>query len=405
MQIKIQNVLEKYNKEVWIMYNKLNSDKYFCKYISSKLSTNTVCIVSKINIYILVHVLDKENVDSLSFINKNVKIFIYKTIEELESLIEEIIAILKFPNEVSFSYSTMGDAETDILKHGDYIALSKMVKKTYLKYSKKIRITSAEKIIYELASKKTNKQIERLKLLANITLRILEETFSDIKVGMSEKEISNVTILNMQSIMKLYIGSNDIVDFDVAWDNCPIVLLGKNLAKGGHSEPSDKKLLKGDTIYFDFGIKVKFKDEEILYTDMQRMGYALKDSESIPPKAVEKVFNTLVTSIEDGIDELKPGVKGYKIDDIVRQKVLRAGYPDYIHATGHSVGNEVHDIGAIISYKSSKRARLDLVENGVYTLEPRINIENGGSIEEMILVTKFGGEPLCQTQKKLYIVK
>ncbi|MEG0872708.1 MAG: hypothetical protein RSE00_01930 [Clostridia bacterium] len=69
------------------------------------------------------------------------------------------------------------------------------------------------------------------------------------------------------------------------------------------------------------------------------------------------------------------------------------------------VGSEVHDAGAIISLSTSKRANLELIENGVYTLEPRINIPNGGSIEEMIQVTKYGGIPLCNTQKKIYLVK
>ena len=169
--------------------------------------------------------------------------------------------------------------------------------------------------------------------------------------------------------------------------------------------PSDKKLIKGDTIYFDFGIKGVFSDQEVLYTDMQRMGYALKKNETKAPKSVQKVFDTLVNSIEDGIDELKPGVKAYVIDNVVRQKILKAGFPDYMHATGHPVGLKVHDIGAIISLKTSKRANLEIIENCIYTLEPRVNIANGGSIEEMILATKFGGIPLCKKQTKIYLVK
>ena len=205
--------------------------------------------------------------------------------------------------------------------------------------------------------------------------------------------------------MKLYVGSNDIVSYDMAWENCPIVLTGINLAKGGHSLPSTKKLFRGDTIYFDFGIKATFSDEMVLYTDMQRMGYALKKNEFSPPKQVMKVFNTLVNSISDGIDEMRPGVKAYKVDKVVRDEIIKAGYPEYNHATGHPVGKEVHDIGAIISIKKSKLANLELIENGIYTLEPRVNISNGGSIEEMIQVTKYGGVPLTHLQDEIYLVK
>ena len=55
--------------------------------------------------------------------------------------------------------------------------------------------------------------------------------------------------------------------------------------------------------------------------------------------------------------------------------------------------------------RGSKRANMKLVETGVYTLEPRVDIPNGGSIEEMIEVTKDGGVPLCKMQKQIYLIK
>lgn len=299
----------------------------------------------------------------------------------------------------------MSDRNTDIMSHGDYVYLTKILKKPYLKYKKKVKFESAEKMIYDLESRKTEKEINRLKLLADITNRILEETFKKIQIGDNEIQIVNKTKRITDEIMKLYVGSNDIVSYDMAWENCPIVLTGINLAKGGHSLPSTKKLFRGDTIYFDFGIKATFSDEMVLYTDMQRMGYALKKNEFSPPKQVMKVFNTLVNSISDGIDEMRPGVKAYKVDKVVRDEIIKAGYPEYNHATGHPVGKEVHDIGAIISIKKSKLANLELIENGIYTLEPRVNISNGGSIEEMIQVTKYGGVPLTHLQDEIYLVK
>lgn len=170
----------------------------------------------------------------------------------------------------------MSDRNTDIMSHGDYVYLTKILKKPYLKYKRKVKFESAEEMIYDLESRKTEKEINRLKLLADITNRILEETFKKIQIGDNEIQIVNKTKRITDEIMKLYVGSNDIVSYDMAWENCPIVLTGINLAKGGHSLPSTKKLFRGDTIYFDFGIKATFSDEMVLYTDMQRMGYALK---------------------------------------------------------------------------------------------------------------------------------
>lgn len=401
----LSNLLERYNKQVWVMYNKEGNDRIFNKYIYSKFETLTICVLSKKKIYLVISSLDKDNIPAE--ISNKCCIYTYDSKNTLEKIIEEIIAQIGFPNDISLSYSTISDLNTDILTHGSFVEITKLLKRPYLKYSKKVKFSSSENIIYELESEKTDLQIERLSKLASITDEILKETFDNIKIGMTEKEIVNLTRDTTDRYMMDIIKSKkyNIVGYDMAWIDCPIVLVGENLAKGGHSLPSDKKLQRGHTIYFDFGIKALYEDGESLYTDMQRMGYAIKDNEKEVPKNIMKVFNTLVTSIEEGIENLKPGVKGYVIDKIVRDTILKAGFPEYNHATGHPVGFEVHDIGTIISKKGNKRANLTLVENGVYTLEPRVNIANGGSIEEMIKVTKYGGVPLCRPQSKLYIVK
>lgn len=398
----IQNLLKKYDKKIWVMLNDENSDYFFKNNITDKLSTYTICIVTQEKSYFIVNKLDEENVNFINIDRDNV--YIFNTRDELLNILEDIFAKSSFPNTVSLSYSTIGDVNTDIISHGKYLYITKQIKYIYLKYKRKVKFDSAENIMYDILAKKTDLEIKRLKLIANITDRILEETFKKIKISMTEIDIVSLTQKCAKDIMKLYIGSNDIVSYDMAWENCPIVLTGENLEKGGHSLPSDKKLMINDTIYFDFGIKVTFNDNTSLYTDMQRMGYAKQKEDSIPEN-VQKVFNTLVHAIEDGIEEMRPEVRGYEIDNIVRGKILKEGYPDYSHATGHPVGRNVHDVGAIISIKGSKRSKMSLVENGVYTLEPRINIVNGGSIEEMIQVTKYGGMPLCNTQKKLYIVE
>lgn len=99
-----------------------------------------------------------------------------------------------------------------------------------------------------------------------------------------------------------------------------------------------------------------------------------------------------------------PGVYGYKIDGIVRNHILAFNYPTYNHGTGHPVKEVAHSIGTSISPKG-ERSNMPLKENAIYTIEPRIPIVNGCSVEEMILVTKEGGKPLCARQKELYLIK
>lgn len=387
---------------IWVMENRDNADNIFKEYITDKLFSSTYIILSRNKAYVFVHKLDEGNIEVLD--SNYAEVFIYsKQIELLED-IKSVLNKLDFPKKMLLNYTTMSDESTDIITHSSYLRVSKMFRRIYKEYDKKVSIKSAEKNIYKIISRNTNEEIEKMKILANMTDEILKRSFKSIKIGQSEKDIARQT----QEITKEYIEcvkeKYEIVDYDMAWDICPIVLVGENLKNGGHALPSQKKILKGDTIYYDFGIKCVFKDGTCLYTDMQRMGYALKENEKEAPIEVKNVFDVLTSSIKKGIASMKPGVKGYKIDNIVRGEILKNNYPDYPHATGHPVGKQVHGAGALISLRKSKRANLELAENGIYTLEPRVDIENGGSIEEMILVTKNGAIPLCKLQDELYLI-
>lgn len=387
---------------IWVMENKENSDKIFKNFVTEKLFSSTYVIVSKGIAYVFVHKLDEGNIHVLDASCS--KVYVYETGETLRNYILEVLEILNFPKKMLLSYTTMSDENTDIISHSCYLRVSRLFRKIYKENRRKLIIKSSEMNIYDIISKNSNIEIKRLKLLANFTEQILEKSFYSIKSYQTELEIAQNTKKITDEFMKNIMDKYDIINYDFAWDICPIVLIGKNLKKGGHATPSDTKVMPGDTIYFDFGIKAYFKDGMTLYTDMQRMGYLLNKDEKEAPEYVNDVFNTLVLSIKNGIKKMRPGIKAYKIDDIVRGEILKKGYPDYPHATGHPVGKEVHGAGALIAPKYSKRANLKLVDTGIYTLEPRVNIENGGSIEEMILVTNSGAIPLCNTQEKLYLI-
>ena len=402
MLIDFINTIKK-EDTIWVMENRESSDKIFSKYVTDKLFSSTYVIVSKSVAYVFVHKLDEGNTQVLQ--KDKCKIYVYDNYEKLREYILEVLKELNFPKNMLLSYTTMSDENTDVISHSSYLRVTKMFRRLYKENNLKLKVKSAEMNIYEIISKYNNDEIEKLKLLAKLTEEILKEAFESIKLNQSEKDIYENTVKIANKYLENVKNKHDIVDYGLAWDICPIVLIGDNLEKGGHALPSDKRINKGDTIYFDFGISATFKNGVTLYTDMQRMGYFLKDNENVAPEQVQKVFDTLVNSVTKGIEAMKAGVKAHKIDQIVREEILDNNYPDYPHATGHPVGRDVHGAGALISYITSKRAHLKLVENGIYTLEPRINIKNGGSIEEMILVTKDGAMPLSDRQLELYLLK
>ena len=138
------------------------------------------------------------------------------------------------------------------------------------------------------------------------------------------------------------------------------------------------------------------------------MIYYLGDGEEMPPDEVQRGFDTVTGAIKAGVDAMKPGVAGKEIDAIVRNIILEAGYPEFKHATGHQIGREVHDGGALLGPEWERYGESPnwLLEAGqVYTIEPSLIVEGFGNIgvEEDVLVTENGCEYLHEPQTELVI--
>lgn len=385
---------------VWIMYSCEGSDPYFKRFVSNKTIVPAISLVSNDAIILLVHSLDEDNIKD--FAGKKV---VYDGKKPLHKEINEILMSMGMPRNIYLNYSDNMDAVTDVLGHGIYKFLHDNIAALYRKNNRPIEFNSADTIIYRLLEQKTEEDIKYMSICANRALEIIKSVFRKIKPGMTEKHIFSLfheVFKNKPAYFKTY----GIVNEEFAWEEnvCPIVLVGPNLAKGGHSSPSDEVLQPGHTVYCDFGVTIYLDDNRKYASDLQRMGYVLKPNEKTAPQQVKDVFDTLVTAISLGIKNCTPEKRGYEIDSVVRNYILDKGYPDYNHSTGHPVGQTAHSPGVSLAPKNSKRSHMQLQENGVYTIEPRIQINNGGSIEEMVLVTKDGGKTLCQPQQELFLI-
>lgn len=394
------NEIKLKNDSVWIMYNSEGNDPYFKRFITDKTVVPAVSLVNENEIILLAHSLDMDNLKD--FKGKKVE---YGAKSVLISAINKSLENMGMPQNIYLNYSDDVDASTDVLGHGTYKFLHDNIEKFYAGHSKNVKFHSADCIIYSLIEKKTDEDIKYMRLSAGRALQIMENVFKNIKVGMTEKDIYALfhEIFNQKPP---YFDLYNIESEEFSWEkeSCPIVLVGENLSKGGHTFPSDTVLTQGNTIYFDFGVKLCLKNGKKYSSDLQRMGYVLKDNEDKAPKEVQNIFDTLVEAVSLGMKNCTPDRKGYEIDSIVRNYIIHRGYPNYNHSTGHPVGETAHGPGTSIAPKGSRRSNLFLQESGVYTIEPRIQINNGGSIEEMVLVTNHGGEALCKPQKSLYTI-
>ena len=314
-----------------------------------------------------------------------------KVIGYLKSIKEPLIEYLKDnnPNKIAINYS-QNSVLADGLPHGLYINLLDHLKGTG--YEKKL--VSSEEIVSALKGRKSKSELSIMQEAVDKTLEIFDMVTGFIKPGVTELEIADY----INSIVKEK-------EYDLAWepDHCPAVFTGPD-SSGAHSGPTDKKVEKGHMVNIDFGIEYKG-----YCSDLQRSWYVLKDGETNAPEPVQRGFNVIRDAIQMVADKLKPGVLGCEMDDIARGYVIEQGYEEYPHGLGHQVGRKVHDGGGGLlprweRYGNTPFMRVE--ENQVYTIEPRVTVEDYGvsTLEEEVVVRKDGAEFISKPQKKLILI-
>jgi len=257
------------------------------------------------------------------------------------------------------------------------------------------RLISAEPIINALRGRKTPAEQARIKRAIEITDEIYQKTFDFIKVGMTEIEVGEY----MHKLAREY-------GVGLAWpaENCPAVNSGPN-SPVGHNGPTDIKIERGHLIHFDFGVKY-----EDYCSDIQRVVYVLRESETEAPVEVQRGFITIRTAIEKSREAMKVGVTGNSIDTISREIVTDSGYPEYNYALGHQLGRVAHDGGALLGplwekYGDSPNQKLEVGQ--IYTIEPGLAVNGYGylGLEEDVVMTANGAEYFTEPQREIELIK
>lgn len=224
---------------------------------------------------------------------------------------------------------------------------------------------------------KEENEIEKIKKACELTDKCFSHLLKYIKKGMSELEISNE--------IERYIKSNggDGVAFE------SVVASGPNSSKP-HSIATDRKIEKGDVLLLDFGAKYKG-----YCSDMTRTIFI-----DYVPEEVKSFYDLVLKNQENVLKDCKMGSSIKAIVKIVESD-FRINNFDLIHALGHGVGLEIHEIPTLSS-------RIDnvLKENMVLAIEPGIYIPGhfGIRIEDTVLITKENCIKLTNSEKNYTII-
>ncbi len=381
-------ILKEFDIDCWITFvreSQINGDPTLAFLVEADVTWHSAFIItSSGKTHAIVGLYDQATIQELQAYDE-VDAFVEGIKPKLQTFLKNLD-----PRHIAVNYS-VGSEICDGLTHGMYLTL--------LDYLKEIgmedRLISAEKVISALRQRKTPTELSYMKEAITITLEIFDTVAGFIKPGKTEREIAD--------FMKKEVRKRGL---ELAWEEtvCPAVFSGP-VESEAHYAPTERKVKKGHVLNMDFGVKING-----YCSDLQRTFYILNDGETSAPPEVMKGFETIVQSIEDAKQAIRPGILGKDIDAVARSVVTNAGFEEFPHALGHQVGRFSHDGTALLGPAWEKYAQKPfhtLEENMVFTIEPRLTIENRGvaTIEEMVVITEDGADWLSIPQKQLILVK
>ncbi|MDO8752864.1 MAG: Xaa-Pro peptidase family protein, partial [Anaerolineales bacterium] len=238
----------------------------------------------------------------------------------------------------------------------------------------------ATDVLAGLRLKKDKTEVDAMRKAVHIAQSALEAMIPQIKIGMTEKELSSELVMQL-----LKHGSESEIPF------APIVSAGPNSANP-HASPTERKLQAGDLLVVDWGAAY-----DGYISDLTRT-FAVGEVDD-EYKEIHKIVQEANAA---GRAAGKPGVPCASVDKATRDVIEKSGYGKYFtHRTGHGIGMEGHEAPYM------RGDNMQLLEPGMaFTVEPGIYLSgrNGVRIEDNLVITESGVECLSDMPREIRVV-
>jgi Xaa-Pro dipeptidase len=237
------------------------------------------------------------------------------------------------------------------------------------RYGPGCRLLPAEDVLAEQRLRKDQRELEHMRRAVAVTEAALRLTVRQVGVGMTEREIASLLMVEI-----LQAGGEEMAF-------SPIVVAGPNSASP-HATPTDRPIQPGETVVIDCGATVGGYAADITRT------FAI----GVLEPELARVYEVVQAANAAGRVAAGPGVPAGEVDHAARAVIDEAGYGEhFIHRTGHGLGLETHEPPYIVA--GNERP----LEPGMtFTVEPGVYLPGRGGvrIEDDVLVTAGGAESL-----------
>lgn len=301
-----------------------------------------------------------------------------ETAAQSRATVDEIVSIADTDDAFAIFAQHAGKRYANVAVEKSYVTMIQI--EQLQSHFAGIQFSNMESFLAEERSKKSPVDIQHVRAAIGLSEEALQNTWNQMKVGMTELEIKAELEYQMTVL------GADAMAFET------IVLSGTRSALP-HGRATNIKIAHGDFVLFDFGATKNGYHSDLTRTCIMGEGSAEQ----------ERIYHTVREANERAIAAVKSGARLQQIDLAARDFIDEAGYGAYFtHRIGHGLGLDVHE------YPSIHHLNTDRVENGLlFTIEPGIYIpEIGGvRIEDDIYVQPDGQvEVLSTFTKKLMYV-
>jgi Xaa-Pro aminopeptidase len=241
-----------------------------------------------------------------------------------------------------------------------------------------VELVPAGPLVEDLRRVKDAGEIDRIRQACAIADDAFQSLLGRMAEGITEQQFA----LALEFAMRERGASGNSFD--------PIIASGPNGAKP-HARPSDRVIGRNELVVCDFGCIV-----DGYCSDMTRT-VAIGD----PGADARHLYEVVLESQQTGRAQVAASVACADVDKASRDVIAAAGWAEaFSHSTGHGVGLEIHEAPRVASTASDT-----LLVGDVVTVEPGVYLPGVGGvrIEDTVVVTATGAEPLTLTPKELVL--
>ena len=228
-------------------------------------------------------------------------------------------------------------------------------------------VVSAADLIQIFEARWTDRQLESHRFAAAALRRIVDETFSHVHGAVAQSR--GLTEYDVQQFILARIG-----EAGMTTSSAPIAAVNAHSADPhyGPTKVGSADVTRDSLLLID--LWAKRAEADSVYADITWTGYV--------GRAVPVKHRTIFDWVRQGRDaalaftttEIAAGRRpfGWEVDQACRQVIQQGGYGDqFVHRTGHSIGEEVHGNGANIDSLETQDTRR-LMPRTCFSIEPGI---------------------------------